>query len=295
MDISQSRAQALSSHLFKVRIWEMAFQVFKSIPSLPQPYIAVLEKEDSPAYHISSSARYSGDTAMLRVTLKGEGVFRNGKQFFPLPPGKAYFIMDRMPDASYYYPSHATEPWVFLWFGIKGDCVPAMVADITARYGEVFDLPLDSRVVKYIESMKGQKSKEFQILSPMAGAKMVMDVLAGIGDVLDRPDLESPEVKLAKTAQELILSSLESDFSIAELASKMEVSREHLSRVFKEQTGMPPLEFLCEERMKLAFRTLLGSRISCKELASRLGYESPSSFTRAFKRRFGISPVKGRS
>ncbi len=278
----------LSLPVFKCRIWETHFQVFKAIASLPQPYVAVLERQNGPRYHVECRS-YQPDSAMLRVTLQGEGVFRKGGKTYALPPGKAYFIPDRLEGGSYYYPSYAKGDWLFLWFGFKGPCVRKMMDDFNERYGYVFDLPLKSGVVKYIESMKNLSGK-VQALSPTAGAKIVMDVLAGVGDVIERPQLENPNVELVRNAQTALMSELENGPRISDLAERLGVSREHLSRVFKEQTGVSPLEFAERERMRLAAQTLRGGRTTCKEMASRLGYESASSFARAFKRIYGRSP-----
>ena len=272
----------------KCRIWQTKFKVFKSIPTLPQPDVTVLEIQDSPRYHIENR-HPNTDNSMLRVTLKGQGTFRYKDKTYPLPPGKAYLARDNDTDTAYYYPSHAKEPWIFLWFGFRGPCVPDIVRELNARYGYVFDLPLDSGVVKYLESMRSLRGT-VQALSPTAGAKIVMDVLSGLGDVIERPQLDNPNVELVKAAQELIMSKLEKGLRIAEVAESLDISREHLARVFKEQTGLSPLEFANGERMRLAARTISGGRISSKELAERLGYESPSSFARAFKRHYGTSP-----
>jgi len=278
----------MASPFFKCRLWETKFQVFKAIPSLPQPYVTVLERQSSPLYHIECGKRRS-ESAMLRCTLKGEGAVRVRNKVYTLPPGKAYLIRDDDEDVAYYYPGHGEGDWIFLWFGFQGPCVERIVRDINERYGYVFELPLDKGVVRYIESMRSMRGT-VQALSPTAGAKMVMDVLSGLGDVIERPQLERPNVELVKAAQELIISRLEEGVSIADVAARMGVSREHLSRVFKEQTGLSPLEYANAERMRMAARIISVEGVSCKELAGRLGYESPSSFGRAFRRRYGMSP-----
>lgn len=272
----------------KCRLWETKFQVFKAMPSLPQPFVAVLERQATPLYHVENRASRSS-TAMLRVTLKGEGAFRFKDKVWALPPGKAYLARDNDADTAYYYPGHAKEPWIFIWIGFQGPCVDAIVRDLNERYGYVFDLPLDSGVVKYLESLRSLRGT-VQALSPTAGAKIVTDVLSGLGDVIEKPQLDNPNVELVKSAQELIASQIDTGLKIADIARRLGVSREHLSRVFKEQTGLSPLEFAGSERMHLAARTISGGRITCKELAERLGYDSPSSFARAFKRHYGISP-----
>ena len=54
--------------------------------------------------------------------------------------------------------------------------------------------------------------------------------------------------------------------------------------------GPPPLLYLTRWRMHLAARWLREDRASLGDVASRLGYESEPSFSRAFKRHIGVAP-----
>ena len=76
------------------------------------------------------------------------------------------------------------------------------------------------------------------------------------------------------------------------IAAELHVSREHLSRVFRAQTGNTLGAFAAEERMRFAARLLRDRTISCKEIAERIGFESASSFARAFRMRYKVSPTQ---
>ena len=67
-----------------------------------------------------------------------------------------------------------------------------------------------------------------------------------------------------------------------------------LTRIFRDRTGMTPQEFAAEERMQFAVRLLRDSFQSCEEIAEQTGYSSAVSFNRAFRRRFGYSPMQYR-
>ena len=79
---------------------------------------------------------------------------------------------------------------------------------------------------------------------------------------------------------------------MALIARKLNVTREHLTRVFHSQTGTTPGQFAIQERMKRAAKMLQDNRFSCKEIAERLGYGSSSSFARAFKSYYSVSPAE---
>lgn len=271
-----------------MRLWEVRFQILRSLESLPVPDEIVLEKQDSPSYHLEGSGRdlYS---AQIVTTVSGEGAFRLGSEVFRLTPGKTFLARLGDPNTAYYYPSHVTEPWIFIWISFYGKNIPEMVGEINSRYGYVYDLPLDKGFVRHLRSYESQQGS-FQFLMPIAGAKIVYDALALFGENFEYREGFSSKAALVKTAQELISMNLNRELDIAGIAEKLQVSREHLTRVFKSQTGNTPGGFALDERMRIARRLLHDNALTCKEIGERLGYVSATSFARAFKNYYKCSP-----
>ncbi len=81
---------------------------------------------------------------------------------------------------------------------------------------------------------------------------------------------------------------------ISSLASELSLSPEHFCRVFAQLQGVPPRTFISRTRMDAARALLLTSSYSVARIAERLGYHSPSHFTRHFKSAVGLSPSKFR-
>jgi AraC-like DNA-binding protein len=74
------------------------------------------------------------------------------------------------------------------------------------------------------------------------------------------------------------------------LAQNIGMSESQFYKVFKSIYGISPNQFMIDNKL-LAARTLLETEdISVKEVAFRCGYESVSSFSRVFKKRFGFRP-----
>jgi AraC-like DNA-binding protein len=82
----------------------------------------------------------------------------------------------------------------------------------------------------------------------------------------------------------------ERDWTVARLADSVHMSRSVFSDRFTALVGAPPLLYLTRWRMHLAARWLREDRTSLGDVASRLGYESEPSFSRAFKRHIGVAP-----
>ena len=82
----------------------------------------------------------------------------------------------------------------------------------------------------------------------------------------------------------------ERDWTVAALAASVHMSRSVFSDRFTALVGAPPLLYLTRWRMHLAARWLREDRTSLGDVATRLGYESEPSFSRAFKRHIGVPP-----
>jgi AraC family transcriptional regulator len=85
------------------------------------------------------------------------------------------------------------------------------------------------------------------------------------------------------------------DISVEALAELVELSPFHFSRVFKQATGMSPLQFVTRERITRAQQLIRESSRSLIEIALEVGYTSPSYFTKVFRRVTGVTPTEFRS
>jgi AraC-like DNA-binding protein len=79
---------------------------------------------------------------------------------------------------------------------------------------------------------------------------------------------------------------------IEDLARAAHMSVSSLHHHFKALTGMSPLQFQKQLRLAEARRLMLGERLDAASAAYRVGYESPSQFSREYSRHFGAPPVR---
>lgn len=79
-------------------------------------------------------------------------------------------------------------------------------------------------------------------------------------------------------------------WTVATLAEQANMSRSSFSATFTQVLEVPPLQYLREHRMRTASRLLRDSSLGLKQIASRVGYDSVSAFSMAFKRFSGLAP-----
>ena len=78
--------------------------------------------------------------------------------------------------------------------------------------------------------------------------------------------------------------------TVAELARIAAMSTAHFSRVFRSETGHPPLDYLIRLRIHKARLLLLAGDDNITEIALACGFATPSHFTACFQRQCGTTP-----
>ncbi len=84
------------------------------------------------------------------------------------------------------------------------------------------------------------------------------------------------------------------NWTVASLAAEMGSSRSVFAERFLAVTGVTPVRYLTEVRMRLAAQWIGRDQMAIEVVAHRLGYGSAAAFSRAFKRIFGYPPGKSR-
>lgn len=101
-------------------------------------------------------------------------------------------------------------------------------------------------------------------------------------------DREEEKVEMIKAYVQN--GSMESTFSVQEVAEQFSMSMPALSTYFKNQTGITISTYIAEVRMKRAKDLLLNTELTINEIVPLVGYVNASSFIRKFKSIYGLTP-----
>lgn len=82
------------------------------------------------------------------------------------------------------------------------------------------------------------------------------------------------------------------EYTIEDFSKDMCMSRANLYRKIHSITGMSPTDFMKNIRLKKAAELLKEGRWSVAEIADKVGFNTPSYFTKSFKKMFGVSPTQ---
>ena len=93
----------------------------------------------------------------------------------------------------------------------------------------------------------------------------------------------------------LMRNGFQKHFTLSELAKSVNLTPEHLCRLFKRELGMSPFRYLKLCRLQHACVLLETSHLSVKQIMFIVGYSDESHFVREFENTLGLSPMRYRN
>ena len=257
-----------------------------ALSGIPRLLTVCAETQRAPAYRHLGAKRRRETHSIFKITLSGEGVYKDAAGERRVGPGFGFLCKVSDPATGYRYPADATEPWRFIYMAFEG--ADDLMRAIIARHGSV--LPAPQGIVRRLQHFKRGREAT-TIVGAMEGAKFVYDILSAAGEAAEqREEARHPASERMRRIRELMLTDARNIPTVAALAHREGISREHLSRLFQEYAGQPVREFLAQARLREACADLKETTLEIKEIAARFGYSSQSHFTRAFVKLTGLTP-----
>jgi AraC-like DNA-binding protein len=222
-----------------------------------------------------------------------------GDRVFAYEAGQYLITTVDLPLTSHIVTATPTEP--FLGFGLALE--PASIAQllVEATPAAVRDHPgpaiatsdadealLDAvvRLLRLVDS-----PRDFEVLAPAVRREIHWRLLNGPQAALVRQiGLADGRLALIARAIEWIKSHYDQAIRIDELAGAVNVSVSSLNRHFRTVTSMSPLQFQKQLRLQQARIRLIAAPHDVAAVGYAVGYDSPSQFSREYRRMFGAPP-----
>lgn len=124
-----------------------------------------------------------------------------------------------------------------------------------------------------------------------------VDLLLFIGTQYGMAETERslPSTEKERLANEIVAyieRNYTDDLRLEWMEAEFYISKYHLSRIFREMTGLSIFEFLCHKRIEQAKLMLqeVADEYAVSQICHRVGYNHPAHFSRMFKKLVGVSP-----
>ena len=214
------------------------------------------------------------DLYVLHYVTKGTGIYRCGDKDFAVHAGEIFIVH---PNEIARYTADNDNPWEYIWVGFQ--CSDRFASLLQPH---IISMPSAAQIFLKIADCGSSHAKEWTICSLLY--ELFVCFSSQKSQVLpQQEDYVSQAVNYIQTNYSLPLH-------VAEIAEDLGLSRHYFCRIFKAQTGVSPQEYIVSYRMDRAAELLTVYHLPQKEVALLTGYPDVYSFSRMFKRKFGIAP-----
>lgn len=224
---------------------------------------------------------------LFQYTLGGEGVFEKNNSGYKVRRGQGFLV--QFPEKSRYYLENGRdEPWEFLYLHFLGDGAIPFVRKIRNICPNLMSLDESSPPIRMALHLQ-KRLTNGERLQKYEGGEFLYRFLCAL-----LRETEHPAAQKKSSAVQRAAEIMEEEYprltGIEELAARLDLSPEHLSRAFKDEMGRAPLSYLTGLRLQSAMNDLLGTEWSIDSIARKNGFSNGNYFAKIFRKHVGISP-----
>jgi len=209
---------------------------------------------------------------LIHYIESGKGIFRIGGNEYSLTKNDMFIIP---PGVETFYQADKLDPWVYTWIGFTTDDGPPYPLPDT------LNIPEAAEIFREMKSCTRFKNGRGSYL-----CARLWDLFAIISDS------ENSAVDYVDSALDWIYAEYMTNLTVEKIASRLNIDRTYFSVIFKEKTGLSPKQYITTRRMNTAASLLAKSHLSVTTVSSYVGYTDPFTFSKSFKRFFGMSPTE---
>lgn len=232
-------------------------------------------------YHLT---RDNYDSILLILVKDGSFTFRDSNGEFVTANKNSMVILDCY-ESHEYYTNDYTE---FLWMHIDGANSREFCSEIVNINGNLVSGSIFSeaeRLFLKIYNASKENEREISLLIYRLLTQLVSS---------NKTEIDNKGILYITKAKEYIAEHLDEEITTGIIANELHISPTHLSRLFRQQTGFSPYEYVIAERINKAKEYLLTTDKSITDIAYLTGFNSQANFIYCFKNHEGISPGRFR-
>lgn len=228
--------------------------------------------------------RSNSKCMVTEYILSGEGTVSLDGKKYTAREGDIY-LLPAGHNQLYY--SDAKNPWVKIWFNARGPLIDELLNIYNPRNIAVFSQAGGKEFLTKIHDIGKDSSscvKEKHDKSAIVFHQLLQYLHENF---YARKDEYSEETKILK---DYIANHITEDISLKDLSPLVYLSESQIIRIFKQDLGKTPYEYILELKIGQAKMLLRSTRLMIKEIAFRLGFCDEHYFSYLFKQKTGQTP-----
>lgn len=250
-----------------------------------------IEHREDPAAYYWDGMRRGGDPehpiVIIQYTLAGYGRYEQDERRWDLPPGHCFLSV--VPTPHRYFLPIESRSWTFFYLIATHAYGVSRLTRIAEQFGPVHALPPDALpIARMVEIIQGLCLSAF--VDDLAVEQKLLDMVLEFERYARRTFYPSDRQQLLESVRRHVLTHLDRNITVDELAQGTGMSRSHFSHYFRATTGMPPAQFVTDVRLDEVSRRLTQTNRTLKEIARETGFADANHLCKVFRRRLGASP-----
>ncbi|MCD7715512.1 MAG: AraC family transcriptional regulator [Lachnospiraceae bacterium] len=252
-------------------------------------------KEQCTPQHYCTGKR---DEYIIHFVVNGSGTYSTGGRSYKVTAGQMFLLY---PDTENSYVSDTNDPWTYVWVGFKG----ILSDNLIYRCGFikdhlVLDCPDMEPVLSYFEKMLEYRQLTFT--NDIRRHSILMELFAFL---IDERKTNSSNVEnlsgdyssniYVSHAIQYIQNFYHQEITVPIVAEYVGISRAHLNNSFQKELGISVQKFIMDYRLHKAAHQLVSTTDSVTKIAADVGYSDSLVFSKAFKKKFHVSPKNYRT
>ena len=207
---------------------------------------------------------------LIHYVESGKGVFRIGDQEYSVGAG-SFFVVP--PNEEVMYQADHDDPWNYMWVGFHCDGKLPMDPEPVVHCPEAGKIFRSMQECAYLAG----GSKAFLTCRIWEFFALLMEQTHPAEDAIDQ-------------ALNYIHSKYMYPLSVESIATRVGLDRSYFTTVFTARMGISPGKYLQKHRMEIAATLLTKDNRSVSTTALSVGYPDIYTFSKTFKRHYGLSP-----
>jgi AraC-like DNA-binding protein len=201
-----------------------------------------------------------------------------------------FFIIPR--GVKHVYGAVEDNPWTIYWVHFTGQNADSIVNDVRKKLdsGEEF-IHYSEKRIELFENIYQQLERGYSIENIEYSSLCFYHFLASFA-YCDKFEINTKnhDQGIIDRAIDYITNNVQLALSLKQMATDLNISSSHLSFLFKQKTGYPPMEYANHLKLQKACQYLMFTPMRIKEITAEIGMNDPFYFSRFFKRQMGMSP-----
>ncbi|MCI8557564.1 MAG: AraC family transcriptional regulator [Lachnospiraceae bacterium] len=224
---------------------------------------------------------------LIHFVLRGQGELHIGDHVFHAASGDAFLIPAGQVA---YYEASRDEPWTYAWVCFLGIQAENYLRHIMTSTEEIYIIrglsaeKYETAILELLTFQDDTTSSYFAVNS------ILLRIMSYLFSDIAFQEQEWGRRNGADKIRFYLDMNYFKNLKLKDVASDLGFHPHYMTRIFREQFGIPPKQYLIELKLKKACGLLKSTQLPVAVVAESLGFEDALAFSKLFKKEFSVSP-----